>query len=89
MVKICSILRTLLSGSRNLTLDPNSSRRRWRGVVLLPGCVHARQTEGSLSTLGDDPEWIEFSTMLAGPDSFASKLVAGRMADAMVTLHRP
>ena len=50
---------------------------------------HARQAEDSLSTRGDDPEWLDFfdPARLAGFLGY-SQLVAGRTADAVVSLHR-
>jgi hypothetical protein len=50
---------------------------------------HARQAEDSLSTRGDDPEWLDFfdPARLAGFLGY-SQLVAGRTADAAVSLQR-
>jgi transcriptional regulator with XRE-family HTH domain len=50
---------------------------------------HARQAEDSLSTSGKDPEWLDFfdPARLASFLGY-SQLVAGRTADAMVSLHR-
>lgn len=50
---------------------------------------HARQAEDSLSTRGDDPDWLDFFD----PGRLASflgysQLVAGRTADAVASLHR-
>ncbi|MGH3839193.1 MAG: hypothetical protein ACRDSF_26375, partial [Pseudonocardiaceae bacterium] len=49
---------------------------------------HARQAEDSLSTRGDDPEWLDFfdPARLAGFLGY-SQLIAGRTADAVVSLH--
>jgi transcriptional regulator with XRE-family HTH domain len=50
---------------------------------------HARQAEDSLSTCGEDPEWLDFfdPARLASFLGY-SQLVAGRTADAVVSLHR-
>jgi hypothetical protein len=50
---------------------------------------HARQAEDSLSTRGEDPEWLDFfcPARLASFLGY-SQLVAGRTADAVVTLQR-
>jgi transcriptional regulator with XRE-family HTH domain len=50
---------------------------------------HAREAEDSLSTRGDDPEWLDFfdPARLAGFLGY-SQLVAGRTADAAVSLQR-
>ncbi len=50
---------------------------------------HARQAEDSLSTRGEDPEWLDFfnPARLAGFLGY-SELVAGRPADAVISLHR-
>ncbi|MGH4009490.1 MAG: hypothetical protein ACRDTH_15300, partial [Pseudonocardiaceae bacterium] len=49
---------------------------------------HARQAEDSLSTRGEDPEWLDFfdPARLAGFLGY-SQLVAGRTADAVVSLN--
>jgi hypothetical protein len=49
---------------------------------------HARQAEDSLSTRGDDPEWLDFfdPARLASFLGY-SQLVAGRTADAVASLH--
>ncbi len=49
---------------------------------------HARQAEDSLSTRGGDPEWLDFfdPARLASFLGY-SQLVAGRTADAVVSLH--
>ncbi|MCA1677159.1 MAG: XRE family transcriptional regulator, partial [Actinobacteria bacterium] len=50
---------------------------------------HARQAEDSLSTRGDDPEWLDFfdPARLAGFLGY-SQLVAGRTDEAAMSLHR-
>lgn len=50
---------------------------------------HARQAEDSLSTRGEDPEWLDFfdAARLTGFLGY-SELVAGRPADAVISLHR-
>lgn len=50
---------------------------------------HARQAEDSLSTRGDDPEWLDFfdPARLASFLGY-SQLVAGRAEDAMASLQR-
>lgn len=50
---------------------------------------HARQAEDSLSTRGDDPEWLDFfdPARLASFLGY-SQLVAGRTADAVMSLRR-
>jgi GNAT superfamily N-acetyltransferase len=50
---------------------------------------HARQAEDSLSTRGEDPEWLDFFCPARLASSLGySQLVAGRTADAVVTLQR-
>ncbi|MGH3902049.1 MAG: hypothetical protein ACRDTA_28105 [Pseudonocardiaceae bacterium] len=50
---------------------------------------HARQAEDSLTTRGEDPEWLDFfdPARLASFLGY-SQLVAGRTADAVASLHR-
>ncbi|MGH3475978.1 MAG: hypothetical protein ACRDQD_03980 [Nocardioidaceae bacterium] len=49
---------------------------------------HARQAEDSMATRGEDPEWLDFfdPARLAGFLGY-SQLIAGRIADAVGSLH--